>query len=682
MPAAASPKLVRPDLHGISYNDVKPGKPPIPITTAPRPSSAQANLHPSLRPTTSPQPSLGGSSAQSNDRDDIKRDSGYTVTTSTGRDSRTTLATDTDSVKKSPSVRKSQSIRKSQSLPRFNGSAKHSPSSVRKSKRVSDTKPVVQEPPDEAPQLPNPSFLKKTTELPTISFEDLTKPDTMHFSKRGSLYIGGQKAHETSDTPSIKIVANGLPNGMPNGHLKKARISTISTASRTPHRVLSDEEENLSQRVRSMYDNGTDDESLISPGRLSTDGRQGIEEEVIEEEPATPGGTLLSPDDALHRSITPNTARRASFIREEKELAGGVEDWHNIKAAEVDRYGFIVPEPMVSASKNSLPAISAPPKLHRVSTALQIASESPRRSYSRLGRVPSASRSTRSVSGNDRNISNGVSSRPVSSQSSYTTSNGRPVSRMRSAANRLPHNRSRRAMDEAGDMLTLAPGLEDLAEQSENSRNADLLRKKEWAREEKWRKMARATKPHGPGGNTVYEFDTKDSKVVSRTWKGIPDRWRATAWHCFLTTSAKRRPDFVPDDELVSCFNELVDSSSPDDVQIDIDVPRTINSHIMFRRRYRGGQRLLFRVLHSLSLYFPDTGYVQGMAALAATFLCYFDEQMAFVMLVRLWQVRGLDRLYKPGFLGLMAALDEFEKKWLAGGVINAKLVRIAPFPL
>lgn len=230
-------------------------------------------------------------------------------------------------------------------------------------------------------------------------------------------------------------------------------------------------------------------------------------------------------------------------------------------------------------------------------------------------------------------------------------------------------------MDEAGDMLTLPPGASDLAEQTDSTKNPDATRRKEWEREEKWRKMAKATKPNGLGGNTLYEFDPKDPKLVSRTWKGIPDRWRATAWHSFLTGSAKRRSNFVADEELIACFNELVDQSSPDDVQIDIDVPRTINSHIMFRRRYRGGQRLLFRVLHSLSLYFPDTGYVQGMAALAATFLCYFDEQMAFVMLVRLWQVRGLDRMYKSGFLGLMQALEEFEKKWLAGGVISAKLV-------
>jgi GTPase-activating protein len=76
-----------------------------------------------------------------------------------------------------------------------------------------------------------------------------------------------------------------------------------------------------------------------------------------------------------------------------------------------------------------------------------------------------------------------------------------------------------------------------------------------------------------------------------------------------------------------------------------------------------------------MSLYFPETGYVQGMAALAATLLSYFDEEHAFIMLVRLWLLRGLDRLYRSGFAGLMEALDDFEKEWLAGGEVAAKLV-------
>ena len=659
MPSATSPKLATRDLQGISYRDVKAGKPPIPITTAPRPSSAQANLHPSLRPKTSPKTSLDASSAQSNDHDEVKRDSGYTVSTSIGRDSRTTLATDTDSLKRPQSVRKSQSIRKSQSLPRFSGLAKQSPPPVRKPKRWTNSNTPQPEVQDEAPKLPDPSFINKNADIPTISFEDLTNPGKLEFSKRGSLLIAGRRASEMGTRSSGQAIPNGQP--------RKAVISTISTASRAPSRALSDDEERSSQRVRSMYDNSIGVDSVLASERPSTDGRTGIEEEVIEEEPATPGGTLLSPDDAIQRSSSRSTVRRSSFIREENELAGGIEDWGQVNAAEVDRYGFIVPPSVFNASSSSLPR--APnPGLHRMSTALALASEAPRRSHSRLSRAPSMTRSTRSVGNN-----NSTAARPASSQSSYMST--RSYSRMRSAANRLPHNRNRRLMDEAGDMLTLPPGLADLAEQADGGRSADTAKRREWRREEKWRKMAKATKPNGPGGNTQYEFDTKDPKVISRAWKGIPDRWRATAWHSFLTASAKRRPGFVSDEDLITAFHELVDQSSPDDEQIDIDVPRTISSHIMFRRRYRGGQRLLFRVLHCLSLYFPDTGYVQGMAALGATFLCYFDEQMAFVMLVRMWQVRSLDRLYGSGFKGLMRALDEFESKWLAGGAISAKLV-------
>ena len=80
-----------------------------------------------------------------------------------------------------------------------------------------------------------------------------------------------------------------------------------------------------------------------------------------------------------------------------------------------------------------------------------------------------------------------------------------------------------------------------------------------------------------------------------------------------------------------------------------------------------------------MSLYLPDTGYVQGMAALTATLLCYYDEEKAFVMLVRLWQLRGLERLYESGFEGLMEALKDFEENWLAEGDVAKKLVSIDP---
>jgi hypothetical protein len=236
-------------------------------------------------------------------------------------------------------------------------------------------------------------------------------------------------------------------------------------------------------------------------------------------------------------------------------------------------------------------------------------------------------------------------------------------------------------MDDAGEMLTMSPGLADIAEDDGATKIAEALKRKEWERSEKWRKMAKVVKKGGDDkggereGNMEFEFDTKNPKLVDRTWKGIPDRWRGAAWYSFLATSAKARKGSPTEEQLVVEFHRLQEVNSSDDVQIDLDVPRTINRHIMFRRRYRGGQRLLFRVLHALALYFPEVGYVQGMASLAATLLCYFDEERSFIMLARMWQLRGLERLYRPGFEGLLASLNDFESRWMGGKDVAKKLV-------
>lgn len=144
-------------------------------------------------------------------------------------------------------------------------------------------------------------------------------------------------------------------------------------------------------------------------------------------------------------------------------------------------------------------------------------------------------------------------------------------------------------MDEASDMLKLPPGLAELAEQAEGGHAAQAMRAKEIEREEKWRKMAKVVTTGAKGGGMMFEFDVKDAKVISRTWKGIPDRWRATAWYAFLAASAKADTNSPSEEELIEAFYELQEECSPDDMQIDVDVPRTINRHIMFRRRYRGG---------------------------------------------------------------------------------------------
>lgn len=353
-------------------------------------------------------------------------------------------------------------------------------------------------------------------------------------------------------------------------------------------------------------------------------------------------------------SQSPDGARR------DTELAGGLEDWEDVDGADVDRYGFIVPP------RHLAPRVSTP-------TELKSAQLSPRRRHMLHKKRDAAA----GLGGAARTPSRKVSARSLNTVNSEISVASVRSSRsvMRQAGNLLPHNRNRRWMDEAGEMLTQSPAtLQDDMDEARASRISEQLKRKEWERSEKWRKMAKIVSHGEQGEGMEFGFDVKNPKLVERTWKGIPDRWRAAAWWSFLDSAAAKHQDSPAAQDIIKSFQELQEKSSPDDVQIDLDVPRTISRHIMFRRRYRGGQRLLFRVLHAISIYFPETGYVQGMASLAATLLCYFDEEKTFVMLVRMWQLRGLERLYRPGFEGLMTALREFESSWLSRAM-SEKLV-------
>lgn len=653
----------REGLKAISYNDTIAAKPPIPITVATPPSRLPHTAFSSLRGPKASNQRLSPQTACSKLQNDGKRDSGLAPSSSTTRDSRTTLGTDVEST---------TSMKRSPSIPSFSADDA-TPSTNTTGEEGSKEQTGL-------PTIPQLPFMSILTEIPSGHFEDLTLPGHVEFSNRGSMLIGGKKANERHGRTVSK--------GRLIGSRRTLSKDLLCPPASLPTRVLSANDEALSHKVRSMYEGGVEEDPSCA-ARL----HENVANGRIEEQKAsirqvsnsslshanTPQITMNG--EAAHRvpsqAITTTSKRSSVIAREANELAGGIEDWEDLNGGDVDRYGFIVqrkPSSQASSLKSNQARSPEPPRIQRMSTLLQVASDAPRRQRStvRGKKTQTAKSPARSAeSPSSRPVSR--IARPDSSQSSYRTTTG-DQSRIRSATNRLPHNKDRKCVDEAGDMLTLPPGLTDIAEDEENSTMADDLKRREWEREEKWRKMAKIV-GNNNGGGMVFEFDTKSPKVIDRTWKGIPDRWRATAWRAFLTASAKKRQGSPSDDELIVVFGKLLTQGSPDDVQIDIDVPRTIHSHIMFRRRYRGGQRLLFRVLHCLSIYFPNTGYVQGMAALAATLLCYFDEEITFVMLVRLWQLRGLERLYQSGFSGLMQALEEFEKDWLGKGKVAAKLV-------
>ncbi|KAL5115249.1 hypothetical protein ACEQ8H_006841 [Pleosporales sp. CAS-2024a] len=520
------------------------------------------------------------------------------------------------------------------------------------------------------------SFMGLDTMVPTGGLDDLTSDAHVSFSARGSMLLGGKKANRRSrDLDALVAPAPAKTHLSPS-----PRTPSRSSLRGRPAslRVLSTDEMALSRKVRSMYRHGNEGAvDWDTPEEEdASDATSLMDSSSIANTPAH--ASSLTVDGHDDTASLANSLRESRLAKEPHETAGGVEDWSNLEGGEVDRYGFIIPRKTSSREGASDDCLHGPehPGIQRVTTSLQLAAAEPRKKGH--GRSASRARSADAPSRPLKRVASQKSAKPARSIFSNQTANTRSTHRpLRHATDIFPHSRERRLINEASDMLRLPPGLAEVAEQQEGGRAAQAMKAKEIEREEKWRKMAKVVKSGADQGGMLFEFDTRDPKLIARTWKGIPDRWRATAWYSFLAASAKNDPASPTDKELIDSFYELQTESSAEDMQIDVDVPRTINRHIMFRRRYRGGQRLLFRVLHAMSLYLPDTGYVQGMAALAATLLCYYEEDKAFVMLVRLWMFRGLERLYEAGFAGLLEALSDFEVNWLRNGDVAKKLQEV-----
>ncbi|KAH7356334.1 rab-GTPase-TBC domain-containing protein [Pyrenochaeta sp. MPI-SDFR-AT-0127] len=647
-------------------------------SSPPSSPASRAWLSSVRRPRTSPGPKASALRRRLVSEDDDRRDSALApshCTASNGPSSPT-------------------SLRRTPSLPAIVIQDEHAPGSRGYPARLSRD---ADNGPDDGEGL---NFTGLDTFIPTGSFDDFTSDTQISFSKRGSMLLGGKKANRRSK--HINLVADGAPapstpprqneqvpahaqqelSTPAPSHLSPRSPSRFSARGRsTSLRVLSTDEMMLSRKVRSMYKHG--DEGAVNWDASGAE-TSSIQNSFVDNGSATstPANRSSIAADANDDSTSVVSSRHGGAIsKEPTEAAGGLEDWANLEGGEVDRYGFIIPKKTRSGDNANGEGLEPPdePRIQRVTTSLQVISAEPRRRG--IGRSVSRARSSRSADPRSGSLQRRVSQKSAkparsifSNQTSDTRSTQTPL---RHATNRLPHNRDRRLRDEASDMLKLPPGLAEVAEQQEGGRAAQAMKAKEIERDDKWRKMAKIVKSGADKGGMLFEFDTRDPKLISRTWKGIPDRWRATAWYSFLAASAKADKNSPTEEELIECFYELQAESSVEDVQIDVDVPRTINRHIMFRRRYRGGQRLLFRVLHAMSLYLPDTGYVQGMAALAATLLCYYEEDRAFVMLVRLWMLRGLERLYEAGFAGLMDALDDFEQNWLCGGDVAKQLTEL-----
>lgn len=169
------------------------------------------------------------------------------------------------------------------------------------------------------------------------------------------------------------------------------------------------------------------------------------------------------------------------------------------------------------------------------------------------------------------------------------------------------------------------------------------------------------------GGN-VIEWKLSNNmirdrdKLQRRIRKGIPDRWRMAAWEALalhMRNRTRKGPDLTV---LGRRFYELILEPCQHDVQIDLDVPRTISGHLYFHTRYGLGQRALFNVLHAFALYCPECGYCQGMGSLAATFLCYMLPEKAYAAMVYLHDSYDMHAVFKPGFPGMLECFHAQEE--------------------
>ncbi|KAF9090369.1 hypothetical protein BGX23_006006 [Mortierella sp. AD031] len=171
---------------------------------------------------------------------------------------------------------------------------------------------------------------------------------------------------------------------------------------------------------------------------------------------------------------------------------------------------------------------------------------------------------------------------------------------------------------------------------------------KEQERSLKWARMAKQYTSEA--NETEYSF-SDHRKFVSRVYKGIPDCWRAAAWSHLIS---KRSAGFDPN--IRQIYHEMLEISSREEEQIDLDIPRTMHGHIMFRARYGPGQCSLFKVLKAYSNYNNRVGYCQGMASVVATMLTFFDDEKTFMLLAQLFDRYNINELVVPGFPALFEA--------------------------
>uniref|UniRef100_A0A0D9R6Q0 Rab-GAP TBC domain-containing protein n=1 Tax=Chlorocebus sabaeus TaxID=60711 RepID=A0A0D9R6Q0_CHLSB len=142
---------------------------------------------------------------------------------------------------------------------------------------------------------------------------------------------------------------------------------------------------------------------------------------------------------------------------------------------------------------------------------------------------------------------------------------------------------------------------------------------------DKWLKML--------GDWTKYGSSKKSLAVYKGiVYKGIPLVVRGWAWSLLLDID-KAKAENPGEDKVMK---EKGKRSSRITYHIKVDVSRTLQNHVMFKKKFLKTQQELCDILVAYSAYNPEVGYHRHLSHVTATLLLYLLEEDAFLVLAQL----------------------------------------------
>jgi hypothetical protein len=368
-------------LKSLRYEETLPAKPPIPVTIVP-PRAPPTDTHPALRRPPS-----------STEQQDIsKRDSGLAPTESTAAREGSLTAGDENSLfsPTSSSLAHTNSAMTPEIPESLDLNKRDSSSTLSRWRRGSIKKENYPKTPQRQGNKTRGSdddFSPITTPIPTDGQLELNFMDKISFSNRGSVLLSGKKVRKEHSREILtrRSVQQEVRRQVRIADTSESRQASNSMVISSNSKLLSEELELESQKVRSMYEIGQSMEWVNGRLPASFISTAMVEEETVDDESeqlvsfpltwkAIDRVSLNGNGDTLKRNdgLRPNsslTAGRASSIKTEHELAGGLEDWEDISGGDVDRYGFITVR-KETTNRAGTPEPRSPQRISTVSSPL------------------------------------------------------------------------------------------------------------------------------------------------------------------------------------------------------------------------------------------------------------------------------------------------------------------------